>query len=55
MRFVLAIVSFVIGLLLVGLAVGQRTVFAPPSSLVAQSSSTASAPVTVIQIGRAHV
>ncbi|QCR43772.1 hypothetical protein C1N91_09735 [Curtobacterium sp. SGAir0471] len=48
MRFVLAIVSFVIGLLLVGLAVGQRTVFAPPSSLVAQSSSTASAPVTVI-------
>ncbi|MFJ3027270.1 hypothetical protein ACIPEQ_00340 [Curtobacterium sp. NPDC087080] len=48
MRFVLAIVSFVIGLLLVGLAVGQRTVFAPPSSLVAQSSSSASAPVTVI-------
>lgn len=48
MRFVLAIVSFVIGLLLVGLAVGQRTVFAPPSSLVAQSSSSASVPVTVI-------
>jgi len=47
-RFVLAIVSFVIGLLLVGLAVGQRTVFAPPSSLVAQSSSSASVPVTVI-------
>ncbi|QSB22606.1 hypothetical protein [Curtobacterium sp. 24E2] len=48
MRFVLAIVSFVIGLLLVALAVGQRTVFAPPSSLVADSSTTSSAPVTVI-------
>ena len=48
MRFVLAIVSFVIGLLLVGLAVGQRTVFAPPSSLVADSSTKSSAPVTVI-------
>ncbi|MBA8990642.1 hypothetical protein FHW23_001888 [Curtobacterium pusillum] len=48
MRFVLAIVSFVIGLLLVALAVGQRTVFEPPSSLVAASSSKASAPVTVI-------
>ncbi|WFR66407.1 hypothetical protein P9139_16405 [Curtobacterium flaccumfaciens] len=48
MRFVLAIVSFVIGLLLVALAVGQRTVFEPPSSLVAASSSKSSAPVTVI-------
>lgn len=48
MRFVLAIVSFVIGLLLVALAVGQRTVFAPPSSLVADSSTTSPAPVTVI-------
>ncbi|TCL80647.1 MULTISPECIES: hypothetical protein [unclassified Curtobacterium] len=48
MRFVLAIVSFVIGLLLVALAVGQRTVFAPPSSLVADSSTSSSAPVTVI-------
>jgi len=47
-RFVLAIVSFVIGLLLVALAVGQRTVFEPPSSLVAASSSKSSAPVTVI-------
>lgn len=48
MRFVLAIVSFVIGLLLVATAVGQRTVFAPPSSLVADSSAKSSAPVTVI-------
>jgi hypothetical protein len=47
-RFVLAIVSFVIGVLLVGLGVGQRTVFAPPSSIVAATSGTASAPVTVI-------
>ncbi|ROP66508.1 hypothetical protein [Curtobacterium sp. ZW137] len=48
MRFVLAIVAFVIGLLLVGLGVAQRTVFAPPSSIVAQSSTTTKAPVTVI-------
>ncbi|ROQ07348.1 MULTISPECIES: hypothetical protein [unclassified Curtobacterium] len=48
MRFVLAIVSFVIGLLLVATAVGQRTVFAPPSSLVADSTTKSSAPVTVI-------
>lgn len=48
MRFVLAIVAFVIGLLLVGLGVAQRTVFAPPSSIVAQTSTTAKAPVTVI-------
>ncbi len=48
MRFVLAIVSFVIGLLLVGLGVAERTVFAPPSSIVAQTSSTTKAPVTVI-------
>ncbi|MFZ6993637.1 hypothetical protein ACO0E1_17265 [Curtobacterium sp. RRHDQ66] len=48
MRFVLAIVSFVIGLLLVGLGVAQRTVFAPPSSTVAQASSMTRAPVTVI-------
>ncbi|MCJ1712675.1 hypothetical protein [Curtobacterium sp. VKM Ac-2922] len=48
MRFVLAIVAFVIGLLLVGLGVAQRTVFAPPSSIVAQTSTTSTAPVTVI-------
>ncbi len=48
MRFVLAIVSFVIGVLLVGLGVGQRTVFAPPTSIVASATGTSSAPVTVI-------
>jgi hypothetical protein len=47
-RFVLAIVSFVIGVLLVGLGVGQRTVFAPPTSIVAATSGTNSAPVTVV-------
>jgi hypothetical protein len=47
-RFVLAIVSFVIGVLLVGLGVGQRTVFAPPTSIVAATSGTNSAPVTVL-------
>ncbi|GAA1492357.1 hypothetical protein [Curtobacterium herbarum] len=48
MRFVLAIVSFVIGVLLVGLGVGQRTVFAPPTSIVAATSGTNAAPVTVL-------
>jgi hypothetical protein len=47
-RFVLAIVSFVIGVILVGLGVGQRTVFAPPTSTVAQASVSSGAPVTVI-------
>ena len=48
MRFVLAIVSFVIGVLLVGLGVGQRTVFAPPTSIVAATSGSNAAPVTVL-------
>ncbi|WIB66267.1 hypothetical protein DEI93_09705 [Curtobacterium sp. MCBD17_035] len=48
MRFVLAIISFVIGVVLVGLGVGQRTVFAPPSSTVASTTTTGDAPVTVI-------
>jgi len=47
-RFVLAIVSFVIGVVLVGLGVGQRTVFAPPTSTVASVTTTTDAPVTVI-------
>ncbi|MFZ7088509.1 hypothetical protein [Curtobacterium sp. RRHDQ10] len=47
MRFVLAIVSFVIGVVLVGLGVGQRTIFAPPTSTVAATSGS-SAGVTVI-------
>jgi len=47
-RFVLAIVSFVIGVLLVGLGVGQRTVFAPPTSIVAATSGSNAAPVTVL-------
>ncbi len=48
MRFVLAIVSFVLGVLLVGLGVGQRTVFAPSPTLTARASHAAGAPVTVI-------
>jgi hypothetical protein len=50
-RFVLAIVSFVIGVLLVGLGVGQRTVFAPPTSTVASVTTSTGAPVTVIPGG----
>jgi hypothetical protein len=46
-RFVLAIVSFVIGVVLVGLGVGQRTVFAPPTTTVAATSG-AGAGVTVV-------
>lgn len=48
MRFVLAIISFVLGVVLVGLGVGQRTVFAPPSSTVAATTTKGDAPVTVI-------
>jgi hypothetical protein len=50
-RFVLAIVSFVIGVLLVGLGIGQKTVFAPSPSIVASAPTTRSAPVTVIPGG----
>jgi hypothetical protein len=47
-RFVLAIVSFVIGVVLVGLGVGQRTVFAPPTTTVAATSGSTAGGVTII-------
>lgn len=48
MRFVLAIVSFVIAALLVGLGIAQKTVFAAPDEITASTSVTTDAPVTVV-------
>ena len=48
MRFVLAIVSFIIAALLMGLGIAQKTVFAAPDEFTASTNITTSAPVTVI-------
>ena len=48
MRFVLAIVSFVVAALLIGLGIAQKTVLAAPDEVTASASITSSAPVTVI-------
>lgn len=48
MRFVLAIVSFVIAALLIGLGIAQKTVFAAPDEITASTSITTDAPVTVV-------
>ena len=48
MRFVLAIVSFVIAALLIGLGIAQKTVFAAPDQVTASTSITTDAPVTVV-------
>jgi len=47
-RFVLAIVSFVVAALLIGLGIAQKTVLAAPDEVTASASITSSAPVTVI-------
>jgi hypothetical protein len=47
-RFVLAIVSFIIAALLMGLGIAQKTVFAAPDEFTASTTITTSAPVTVI-------
>ena len=47
-RFVLAIVSFVVAALLIGLGIAQKTVFAAPDEVTASASITSSAPVTVV-------
>jgi len=47
-RFVLAIVSFVIAALLIGLGIAQKTVFAAPDQVTASTSITTDAPVTVV-------
>ncbi len=48
MRFVLAIVSFVLALVLMGWGVAQQTVFASPDEVQALGQTSGDAPVTVI-------
>lgn len=48
MRFVFAILAFVVAASLLGLGIAQRTIFATPDNVTLSSSSTADAPVTVI-------
>ena len=48
MRFVLAIVSFVLALVLMGWGVAQQTVLAAPDEVQAAGETTGDAPVTVI-------
>lgn len=48
MRFVLAIVTFVVAAALIGIGIAQRTIWSAPSSLVAQTTVTGGAPFTVI-------
>ncbi|QEE61579.1 hypothetical protein FVA74_08300 [Salinibacterium sp. dk2585] len=54
MRFVAAIVSFVLAFVLIGLGLAQRTVFAGPERLVAETSSMDDAPVTLIESETLH-
>ncbi len=49
MRFVLAIVSFVIAAAMIAVGVAQRTVLQAPSRVVAEATVDSEAPVTVIQ------
>ena len=49
MRFVLAIVSFVLALLAIGLGIAQKTVFALPDDVSAHIATDTSAPVTIIK------
>ncbi|NYF11221.1 hypothetical protein HDC94_002377 [Leifsonia sp. AK011] len=48
MRFVLAIVAFVVAAGLLGMGIAQRTIFASPNNVTLSVSSTADAPVTII-------
>ena len=48
MRFVFAIVTFVLAFLLIGYGIAQRTIFAGPNHVTASVSLTSKAPVTVI-------
>ena len=48
MRFILAIVSFVLAFVLISYGVAQRTIFAGPDNVTAVASLTSDAPVTVI-------
>ena len=48
MRFILAVVSLVLAVVLIGFGIAQRTVLAGPDSLTAAIDSSSEAPVTVI-------
>ncbi len=48
MRYILAAVSLVISLVLLGLGIGQRTIWAPPDSIVAQLEQPTDAQLIVI-------
>jgi hypothetical protein len=48
LRFILAIVSFVLAFVLIGYGVAQRTIFAGPDNVTATASLTSDAPVTII-------
>ncbi|MCR8671155.1 hypothetical protein NWP09_08380, partial [Agrococcus sp. HG114] len=48
MRYILAAVSLVISLVLLGLGVGQRTIWAPPDTIVAEVQEPTDAQVVVI-------
>ena len=48
MRFVFAILAFVVAALLLGLGIAQRTIFATPDNVTLSATSTVDAPVTVI-------
>lgn len=48
MRYILAAVSLVISLILLGLGIGQRTIWAPPDSIVTQLEQPTDAQVMVI-------
>ena len=48
MRFVLAIVSFVLAAVLIGLGIGQRTFLAGPDEVTASTTETSETPVVVI-------
>lgn len=48
MRYILAAVSLVISLVLLGLGIGQRTIWAPPDSIVSQLEQTTDAQILVI-------
>lgn len=48
MRYILAAVSLVISLILLGLGIGQRTIWAPPESIVTQLEQSTDAQVIVV-------
>lgn len=48
MRFIFAIVCFVLAALMMGLGIGERTFLAGPDEITASTTKTASAPVTVV-------